>query len=107
MHPAQHLQKYERRGKFVTDEERDKWQEITPQMMSDEEEVDGKFKVHRPEWRSIALNDYLKALDSRANASDTASGHPRKERIVGTPIKCQIPACLGSTSWMVEDELSD
>ena len=80
---------------------------MIPLMMSDEEEIDGKFKVYRQEWRSDELNDFLQTLDTRANVSERVSGHPRKERIDGTPIKCPIPPCIESSSWMVVDELSD
>ena len=43
-------QKFERRGNFITEDEKDKWEKIHPTMMSEEEEVDGKFKVCRQEW---------------------------------------------------------
>jgi len=82
--------KYERRGRFVLENEEEKWKEVTPLMISDEEEFDGKFKVHRQEWHSDELNSFLQTLDTRANVSERVSGHPRKERIDGTPIKCLI-----------------
>jgi len=34
--------------------------------MSDEEECDGKFKVHRQKWRSAEFNDFMDELDARA-----------------------------------------
>ena len=72
---------------------------MQPSMMSDEEEVDGKFKVCRPEWRSIEFNDFMDSLDSRA--SSTRSAHPRMERFYGTPSKGEPPADVAS--WTVSN----
>ena len=35
-------------------------------MMSDEDDVDGQFKVRRQEWQSQEFNDFMDKLDSRA-----------------------------------------
>ena len=52
------LQKYERRGRQVKDTEKEMWSEVTPAMMSDEEDIgDNTFKVHQPDWRSEHLNE--------------------------------------------------
>jgi hypothetical protein len=40
-------------------------------MMSDEEVVDGKFKVSRQEWRSEEFNDLMVELDDRASVSNS------------------------------------
>ena len=46
-----------------------KWDKVEPSMMSDEEVVDGKFKVHRQEWRSEEFNDLMEELDGRVSNS--------------------------------------
>ena len=40
-----------------SDEQR-KWKDVTIAMMSDEEEIDGKFKVSHPEWPSFAVAQF-------------------------------------------------
>ena len=91
------FQKFERRGRHVTEEEKAKWKDIHPTMMSDEEDCEGKFKIHRQEWRSSEFNSFMNILDDRAAK---ASSHPRKERFNGTPLKCDQPS--GVASWMVD-----
>ena len=92
------LQKYERRGRYVKEDEIEKWQEIHPTMMSDEEDVGGKFKVHRQEWRSTEFNEFMETLDARANSS-SAKSCPRIERIHGTPCKKMPPTV--TCDWML------
>ena len=67
-------------------------------MMSEEEEVDGKFKVCRQEWRSDTFNDFMERLDERASTSSRK--RPRCERYLGTPVKMDPPA--KAKEWMVE-----
>lgn len=55
------IQKYERRGRHVQNSEREKWNDITPAMMSEEEDIgDNTFKIHKPQWRSCELIQLLK-----------------------------------------------
>ena len=83
------LQKFERRGHFITEDEKDKWEQIHPTMMLEEEEVDGKFKVCRQEWRSDTFNDFMEQLDERA--SNSSCKRPRCEQYLGTPVKMDTP----------------
>jgi hypothetical protein len=92
------LQKYERRGRCVKPEERSKWAEIEPSMMSDEEVVDGQFKVHRQEWRSREFNSFMEELDDRASVGNSTP-RPRLSRFHGTPQKLQPPP--NAPEWMV------
>ena len=91
-------QKFERRGHFITEDEKAKWEQIHPTMMSEEEEVDGKFKVCQQEWRSDTFNDFMERLDERA--SNSSRKRPRCERYLGTPVKMDPPA--KAKEWMVE-----
>lgn len=50
----------------MTEEEKEKWKAIHPTMMSDEEDSEGKFKIHRQEWRSSEFNSFMKGVDDRA-----------------------------------------
>ena len=67
-------------------------------MMSDEETTEDEniLKRRRPDWRSGELNDFLAMLDAR---SYQGSKHPRKVRVLGTPLKCPHPT--GVDRWMV------
>ena len=88
------LQKFERRGRHVWEPEKEKWLDVHPTMMSDEEEVDGKFKVSRQEWRSEAFNEFMETLDNRATSSNR-----KYPRIDGSPMKGDPPAEI--KEWMV------
>ena len=44
--------------------------EVFATMKSDEEEVEGKFKVCRQEWRSQEFNHFMETLDIRATESN-------------------------------------
>ena len=63
---------------------------MTAAMMSDEEEIDGKFKVSRPEWRSTEFNEFMDTLDSRASASINNSIHPRRDIFLGCTSKGDV-----------------
>lgn len=78
------------------------WDDVTPSMMSDEEDVgDNTFRIHRQEWRSQELSDLLEELDRRADAA-TKKAHPRRNHIVGTPLKVNAPTTV--KEWMVRHE---
>ena len=74
---------------------------VTPSMMSDEESVGERFKVHQPEWRSLDFNAFLAELDCRAvSAKDCPCA--RVERFQGTPLKCAPPSNI--QDWMVQED---
>lgn len=75
-----------------------KWVEIEPSMMSDEEEAGGQFKVRRQEWRSAEFNQFMEDLDDRASSSHRKS-RPRITRYLGTLCKIQPPT--NATEWML------
>ena len=91
------LQKFERRGRHVSQNERDKWSDVHPTMMSDEEEVDGKFKVCRHEWRSEEFNAFMETLDGRVSGYNCKL--PRYQQFCGTPIKSTPPSDV--KDWIV------
>ena len=62
------------------------WDDVTPSMMSDEDVGHNTFRLHHQEWRSRELSDFLEELDRRADTA-TKKAHPRRNRIVGTPLK--------------------
>ena len=79
-------------------EEQERWKDIDPNMMSDEETIDSQtLKRRRPDWRTESFNSFMDNLDRR---SYQASKHPRKVRVLGTPLKC--PAPLNVKEWMVD-----
>ena len=49
-------QLFQRRAKYVRDNERKWWNQLTPDFMSEESDGDDKeFVVHKPEWRSEGM----------------------------------------------------
>ena len=67
-------------------------------MMSDEEVIDGKFKVHHQEWCSEEVNDFMEQLDDRALVSNSKP-RPGLSRFYGTPQKSQPPS--NAPEWMI------
>ena len=64
----------------------EQWNDVKPIMMSDEETVDDQcLKRRRPDWRGAVFNVFMDELDLRSFYS---SKHPRKVRVLGTPLKC-------------------
>lgn len=92
------FQKYERRGRYIKQDERKKWEDVLPSMMSDEEECQGRFKVHRPVWRSSELNQLFDELDERS----LQRPRPRLERFLGTPCKDQPPPNI--RDWLLSSD---
>ena len=91
------LKIWDRRSKVITDEEMEKWKDIYPTMMSDEETLDNKnLKRRRPSWRSSEFNELMDELDQR---SESNSKHPRKNRVIGTPLKNDPPT--NAKEWML------
>lgn len=84
----------------MKDNEKEKWKDIKPEMMSDEEVLpDGTIERKRLSWRSQELDDFCCTLDARADAfSKTA----KKTRVLGSPVECAPPA--ECPSWMLNRE---
>ena len=81
--------------------ELERWKDITPSMMSDEDDDgDGTFHVHRQEWRSDEMTALFEDLDRRADAA-MKKAHPRKNRVIGTPLKVDAPSC--TKGWMLKE----
>ena len=81
------------------------WQDVTPTMMSDEEDVgDNTFRIHRQEWCSPKMTHLLEELDTRADLA-TKKVHPRKNRVIGTPLKTYAPNA--TKEWMLNTENVD
>ena len=97
-----YLQLWERRSKFVNESEREKWGDIEPSMLSDEESLaDGTIARRRPIWRSQELNELIDELDDRANAHIK---NARKQRILLSPWKTNPPK--DCKPWMIHTEES-
>ena len=91
---------WDRRAKYVSAEEMEKWGNICPTMMSDEETVDSKrLKRRRPIWRSPEFNSFMDVLDRRY---ESAAKHPTKERICGSPLNNAAPA--KAKEWMISTQ---
>lgn len=92
-------QKYERRGHQVLESEMERWNDVTPAMMSEEEDIgENTFKVHQSQWRSSQLIGLLQDLDTRADKTINKA-HPRKKRVIGTPDhKTSAPS--SAKDWM-------
>lgn len=98
-------QKYDRRGRRVNEGEREKWKDLSPAVMSDEEDIGhNTFKIHRQEWRSPELDEFLEELDRHADAA-LKRAHPRKSRILDTQLKIAVPT--NAKDWMVKESVSD
>lgn len=95
-------QKYDRRGRRVDVSEKEKWMDLTPAVMSDIGQ--NTFIIHRQDWRSPELDEFLEELDRHADAA-LKRAHPRKNRILGTPLK--IPVRTSAKDWMVKENGSD
>ena len=91
------LQLWERRSKFVLEVEKERWKDVLPCMMSDEESsADGTIARHVPLWRSEEFNSMVDALDTRANSK---SKNARKERVLRSPWK--TPSPTNCKPWMI------
>ena len=90
-------QTFDRRSKFVKKGKEAKfWDDVTVEMMSDEEKRGDVYVRHQPMYRSDALNGFIKKLDERSAAS---SSHAKFQRVVGTPAKKIVPA--SAKKWII------
>ena len=62
------------------------WKDVTPDMMSEEDEENGQFTRHPPQYRSENLPKCINKLDSRLKAK-CSNVHVRVERKLGSPHK--------------------
>lgn len=91
------MQLWERRSKFVNDTEQEKWKDVQPCMMSDEESSpDGTIARRKPDWRSQELNELVDLLDNRA---DALIRNARKKRVLLSPWKTSPPK--NCKPWMI------
>lgn len=90
------LQSYERRCKAVRGaKERKYWNDVTVDMMSDEERAGEKWVRHRPSYRSELFNRFIDKLDCRAANGERA----RFPRDLGSPRSKNPPTC--AKKWML------
>jgi len=91
---------FEMRSKHVMPHEKDFWENVDQEMMSDEEDIPEGLKVKSlKSVRVPRLNDLIKRLDERKQSSDRKKGviPVRKRRIVSeSPIKRKIKKKIGA-----------
>ena len=93
-------QTFERRAKEVKNPTEAKyWENITPEMMSDEEPKDDSYVRHPPRYRSEKLNSFLTKLDQRSMKKNS---QPRKRRVLGSPRDNPVPK--NAKDWMLTPE---
>ena len=74
------------------------WEDITPDMMSEEEKCDDTYVRHPPSYRSKAVYKFLCKLDNRCEKQ--MSTHPRVKRLLGSPRKLSTPC--HAKRWVVK-----
>ena len=83
-------QLFERRSKFIAEDEWALWQGVTQELMSDEEDQGNTLKVKSPGWRCAELDELIEELDKRSEdkASDESKQVLKKRRVVAeSPMK--------------------
>lgn len=101
---ARQQRMYDRRSKVVIDDEQKHWEHINPSCMTEESDDDGGEKIvtHKLQWRSPALEEYVRTLDARLEKQrkgGSTSG-VRRERVDGTPSESQPPP--GLPEWLIK-----
>ena len=81
-----------------SDREAKLWEDITPDMMSEEEKCDDTYVRHPPSYRSIAVYKFLCKLDKRCEKQ--MSTHPRIKRLLGSPRKLSAPC--HAKRWVIK-----
>lgn len=76
-----------------------RWKEVTPAMMSDEEELDDVYVRHRPAYRSALFNSFIDKLDERENHLNPS--RPRHKRQLGEVVDVPIPN--EAKKWMIDE----
>ena len=82
-----------------------RWSEVTPCMMSDEEEQGDAYVRHPPLYRSNILSQFIDKLDSRYEKRNSNTNHPRKARILGSYVTVPIPP--DAKKWMLKPEMRE
>ena len=82
----------------VGPKETKRWAEVTPSMMSDEEEQGETYIRHPPLYRSTLISQFIEKLESRYEKR--SSNHPRKKRVLGAPVDIPVPA--EAKKWMIQ-----
>ncbi|XP_065919235.1 uncharacterized protein [Dysidea avara] len=101
---ARQQRMYDRRSKGVLEDEMKHWEHINPSCMTEESDDDGGEKIvtHKLQWRSPALEEYVRTLDARLDKQrkgGSTSG-VRRERVDGTPSESQPPP--GLPDWLIK-----
>ena len=97
------MQAYERRSSVVRPgKEADYWKDVTPDMMSDEEEVDDVYVRHSPSYRCEKFHNYLMKLDKRV-AAKGKNVHARFQRQEGAVIEKNPPP--NCKPWMIKSQV--
>lgn len=68
--------------------------------MSDEEEQEDTYIRHPPLYRSSLLSQFIEKLECRYEKRESSTNHPRKRRVLGTPVDVPIPA--EAKKWMIK-----
>lgn len=77
------------------------WQDITPEMMTEEETgTEDNYIRHRQSWRSRRFNIFIDKLDESKNPKSLA-----KQRDCGEDVDREPP--LNAKRWMIEDDDED
>ena len=85
----------------MAESEKEKWHDIQPCMMSDEESLsDGTIERRKPDWRSHEFNELINKLDERADATIK---NARKQRVLLSPWKVFPPKDGNLKPWMKKD----
>ena len=93
-------QSFERRGSVVrSGRESELLEEVTPDMMSEEEEEGNGYIRHPPSYRSKGLNKFTAKLDKRLDTKQ--SKHPRVARRLGSPREKLLPHMC--KKWVIKD----
>ena len=74
------------------------WEDITPDMMSEEEKCDDAYIRHPPSYRSKEMDKFLTKLDKRCE--EKMSSHPRIKRRLGSPRKLSVPC--HAKKWVIK-----
>ena len=77
------------------------WEDVTPEMMSEEEEDGEGYVRHPPSYRSEGLTKFITKLDQRLDMRQ--SKHPRVARRLDSPLEKPLPHMY--KKWVVKKEL--
>ncbi len=75
------------------EKESKRWNELTPEMMSEEEKNEDKFVRHPPSFRSAKVKQFIGKLERRLERKPSL----RVRRVEGSPRSVPIP--VGAKKW--------